>query len=540
MKTNHILFIVIIISAALRFWNLDMVPPGPHTDEADTAYSAYSLLKTGLDPHGKFNFFSVSDDNIGGVRAPLYTYILIPLIQMFGLNTFTERLPSAILGVLSVWLVYFLSKKLFKSSSIALVIASLFSINPWAVGLSRQGLLEALCLFSILLGTIFFFYAKEKKLLYILSGLTFGLSMFTYDAPKIFLPFFLPLLFLYNRKTLLSSRKYVFLFLAIFLLFYSLVLKLTFFDKEIDRYNRSTIFGGVADVVNSERYLTKAPLWASSIFHSKPIDNIKRFETSYVSIFSINWFFINGGNNLQHSVGNHGQFYLFELPFFFIGIYTLYRKQLSLFLFLLGWMLIGAIPGGITNGNYVYRSVLVLPVPLIFSSFGIISFWNWCLKFSKSARAIIQYGFIMLMVPFIASYLFTYFFDYPVYASEWWNKQQNEAIEYISEHKNEYSFLFADGGEAWAISYAFANKIDPAVYQLAYKNQEVFKQRKIIKLHNIYFGLFPLDGVVTPSAYFPKKSLVVTNAVNFPTIKPIKVIYDPGNIRPIFKFFVIQ
>ena len=91
--------------------------------------------------------------------------------------------------------------------------------------------------------------------------------------------------------------------------------------------------------------------------------SLKNFETSYVNVFSLNWLFVNGSNNLQRAVGNHGQFYLFTLPFFFIGINLVFKKNANLGLFLIGWMLLGALPGGLTTGNYAYRSIHILPSP---------------------------------------------------------------------------------------------------------------------------------------------------------------------------------
>lgn len=541
MKKKYIILaLVFIIAVFLRFWQLDSIPPGVHVDEADTGYSAYSLLKTGLDPHGEFNLLALTDSNTGGTHPPLYTYLLIPLVKFFGLNIFVERLPSAIFGSLSVLLVFFIFSKLFKSFPLSVLVAFLFALNPWALHISRQGLLEAQSLFFVLLGVVLLLHSDKNKYFLIFSALSFGLSLYSYDAPKIFLPPFLLLIFYYYSDKLIKLKKYLVIFLLIFLIFYGSIVHLTFFQEDIVDYSRSSIFSSIPENVNSERTLTTAPLWLSSIFHNKLTVAVKRFETSYFSSFSINWLFVNGSGNLQHAVGNHGQFFLFELPFFFVGIYLAFKKNIKLGIFLLGWMLLGALPGGLTTGNYAYRSVHVLPIPIIFSSLGIIWFW----KILSKSKFILKYGlgliFLTSALVFISSYLFTYFFDYPVYASEYWAKQQGDAIKYIGSSKNKYEKIFVDGGEPWAITYAYLYKVDPLSYQKAFKNQEIYRDRKIIRIDNIYFGILSLREVSTPSAFFPKNSMIVTNANNFPKKSYIKSFEDPGNVREIFKVFTVE
>lgn len=541
MRKHILLFVVIVfIAVFLRFWQLDVIPPGIHADEAAGTYATYSILKTGLEPHGRLNLLALEDLNTGGTHPSLNTYFQMPFVKILGLNAYSVRLPSAIMGAITVVFFFFILMRLFGSQKIAFLGMFLLAINPWALHISRQGLGEAISIFTILLGTTMYLYSQKKLYMFILSAIFFGLSVFSYDAPKIFLPPFILLLIFFTRDWVFKAKSYLLVFLLIILSFYLVMLKLTFFDNGLYHFSRANIFESVAENVDSERFQTNAPLWLSSIFHNKLSVSLKRFETSYVSIFSLNWFFVNGSGNLQHSVGNHGEFFLFEMPFFFIGIYLAFKKSYRLGTFLLGWMLIGAIPGGLTTGNYAYRSVHVLPIPIIFSSLGIIWFWEKSNKFLYIIKSIARLILLTLMLIYISSYLYTYFFDYSVYASEYWNKQQNDAIKFVSEESNKYKNVFVDGGEPWAIEYAFINKLDPLVYQNAFKNNEKFKNINVIKIKNIYFGIFNLGNIEKPSEFFPKNSLVVTNAVNFSKEKFIKSFNDPGRIRAIFKIFEVR
>lgn len=545
-KEQIILFLIILFAAFLRFWQLAQIPPGVHADEADLAYSAYSLWKTGLDPHGGDDLLAPSDNNTGGIHPPVYTNILRLLVPFMGLSIFTERFPSAVFGVCIVLFTFLIGKKIFRSDAISLVSAFLVAVNPWVLHISRQGLHEAISLFMVMLGTTLFLYARGRKFLYIISAIIFGLSFFSYDAPKIFVPPFLIILTLYQKDTIVKEKKYFLIFTAIVVLFYALMLRQTFFGGEIEDYSKVGIFSSVKEQVDSERHLTNAPLWLSSIYHNKLTDVIKKFETSYFTIFNTNWFFVNGGGNLQRGVGNHGQFLLFELPFFFVGIYLLYQRNKKAFLFLLGWMMIGALPGGITfSGNYEYRSIHILPVPIFFSSFGIAWFWNFIHKQRYVLQLLSKAVIIIIMVVYISSYLFTYFFDYPVYASEWWVKQQNESIRYAVSNEGKYENIFVDGAEPWAIYYAFFQKLDPRVYQNAYKEKTKFKDVEVLHIGKYYFGAFNLAERHLPDSvdhftFFPKNSLIIIGGQYFSATKEHKAFYDPGGVRAIYKAFEIK
>src|SRR5437868_4259461 len=94
--TLIILICITLFAGILRLWRLDTVPAGFNIDEAAFGYNAYSILKTGKDEYG--TFLPLSLKSFGDYKAAGYAYIDIPFIALFGLNEFSVRLPSAILG----------------------------------------------------------------------------------------------------------------------------------------------------------------------------------------------------------------------------------------------------------------------------------------------------------------------------------------------------------------------------------------------------------------------------------------------------------
>lgn len=541
LKKYGILCFILCIAVFLRFFQLDSNPPGLHGDEADTGYSAYSLLKTGKTQYGTFNLFALQESS-GGTHPPLYTYTLLPLIKAFGLSLYVERLPSAIFGVLTVLVMYVLAFKLFQSRTIALIVAVLLTVNPWAIHISRQGLLESIALFFVTGGILFFIFASKKQLYwYVMSAVFFGLSLFSYDAPKIFLPPFLILLIYTYRHIFFSSKKIALSFVLIVSIFYMLMLKTVVLDGQIKDYTQVSIFdtNAIEETVNRERDQTLAPLWLSGIFHNKATVAADRFLKSYSAIFSLQWLFVEGQGNPQQSLAKYGQFHLFGLPAFFIGLFLLFKKRVALGGLLLGWLACGALPGGLTSGNYPYRSVLLLPMPSLCIAVGLDWMWRSMRQLNVAFKRIAQVGLIGICMMFVANYLFLYFFDYPVYASEWWAKEQNESIVYAVSKQREYTNIFFDG--RWENMYAFIEKTDPGIFQYAYTHLDTYKGKPVMKIGKYTFGNFLLPrDVHYADQYFPKNSLIILDGTKLDGDTPLKEFKDPGGVRSIFKVFEVR
>src|SRR3989344_2982193 len=112
-KTAFILMLILVLATILRLPYLSRLPFGITIDEAGQGYSAYSILKTGRDEWG--DFLPLNPRGFGDYKPPVMMYLLVPSIALFGLSEFAIRLPSAAAGVLTVLIIYFLVRDLFKS-----------------------------------------------------------------------------------------------------------------------------------------------------------------------------------------------------------------------------------------------------------------------------------------------------------------------------------------------------------------------------------------------------------------------------------------
>jgi len=153
MKINQriihiLLFIILILAAFLRIYKLSTIPPHLTPDEAALGYNAYSILKTAKDEYG--NFLPIIFKSFGDYKPGLYVYLTVPFVAIFGLNEFAVRLPSALAGVMAVWLVYLIAQILRKSLKIGnkqslalcawkleILTAAMLTVSPWHLHFSR-------------------------------------------------------------------------------------------------------------------------------------------------------------------------------------------------------------------------------------------------------------------------------------------------------------------------------------------------------------------------------------------------------------------
>ena len=102
------LLIIILLSAVLRFYKLDQIPPSISWDEAAVGYNGYTIANWGVDEWGKVFppvFKSFEDD-----KHPVHVYLTALSVRFLGLSEFSTRFPSALFGVLNVLVIFYLAK----------------------------------------------------------------------------------------------------------------------------------------------------------------------------------------------------------------------------------------------------------------------------------------------------------------------------------------------------------------------------------------------------------------------------------------------
>ena len=125
------LMVILLVAALFRFYRLGQVPPGFQFDETYNALDALRVLR------GEWLMFFPAN----GGREPLYTYWQALFAALLGPTAFALRLSSAIVGVITVPVTYFLLRNIFPAEKrIAMLTTALLSVSFWHVHFSRYGI----------------------------------------------------------------------------------------------------------------------------------------------------------------------------------------------------------------------------------------------------------------------------------------------------------------------------------------------------------------------------------------------------------------
>ena len=148
----------------LRLWNLDS-PKGKVFDEIYYATNAESLLQNGIEIDSKSGLAQFI------VHPPTGKWLIASGIKLFGYNEFGWRFAAAIVGSISIILMYFTAKKLFNNKLLSVFATALISLDGLHLVHSRIALLDIFLLFFIQIAVLAFLHSK-----YWISALSLGLA----------------------------------------------------------------------------------------------------------------------------------------------------------------------------------------------------------------------------------------------------------------------------------------------------------------------------------------------------------------------------
>src|SRR3989344_1345169 len=103
-QTKLLLFGIVMLAAVLRFAALDSIPPGIYPDEALNGVEGLRAATT-----RDFKVFYPTNNG----REGLWINLIGIVVKTLGANQFSLRFLSAIVGVLTVLGLFFVTKKLF-------------------------------------------------------------------------------------------------------------------------------------------------------------------------------------------------------------------------------------------------------------------------------------------------------------------------------------------------------------------------------------------------------------------------------------------
>lgn len=484
IRNNVVLIGILILAALLRLWLLQSVPPSPSLDEVSIGYNAFSILRTGRDEYGYFLplLLRAYDD----WRPILYVYLTVPFVRVFGLHAFSVRFPSVLLSLVTIYISYLfvpllfgkiinVKNQVFDTRWVGLATAFLLAISPWNIYLSRLGHEVNLGLFITVISiyTFLFGLIRQKKLIFTLSGLFFGLSFYTYQSEKVIIPILLVSLLILFRREVKKMGKTNFLAVVILLVISVPAFFVSFSSEGITRFRGTSIFSAsqpmYSQAVNDLSLSIKKNDLIGQVIYNRRLVPFRVGISQYFSHFNPKWLFF-GTARENHKVPFMGLLYFFEMPFLLLGIILFFFSNVDkkIKMFLVIWFLSSPLPGAITtDAPHAMRSYTFLPTIQIFESIGLLSLLSFLKKNTYRYIAIGGYAFVVLCG--LWQFYNNYFIVFPKTQSDSFQSVLFQSMNFLHSQKDSYNNVYISNENNLYQSYMFylfASGYNPALYQL--------------------------------------------------------------------------
>lgn len=351
-KKNRLLFLLItatfMVGFFLRTYKLDLYPLQINQDELSNIYDGYCIAETGADRWGDKAPIILKGFGDFDNRPPLYSYLTAVSVKMFGYSVKTGRLPSAIIGCISLVLLFLVAQKI-GGKLYGFICLLLAALSPWHLLFSRiahEG--AALPPFFIIL-TLYLWQVcqeKEYKIKHLIFlGLAVGLATNAYQATKI-------------------------IFLIISLILGVVIFLQTHKDfKKLLIFFTATGIGALpqflALILYPDRFFSRANDQLIQFSFSKRF--VKEVANNFLSNFNPEHLFLNFGEFNNLSIG---RLLAVEIGFFYVGLFLFYiifikNKKLEVRLTYI-FLVVSLIPAAITQDNphALRTSVAILIFPL--------------------------------------------------------------------------------------------------------------------------------------------------------------------------------
>lgn len=475
-RIRLILFLIIALGVLLRFYGLGQYPISLDWDEASLGYNAYSILKTGKDEYG--NLLPLQFRSFGDYKPPLYVYLITPFIPFLGLSELAVRLPSALLGSLSIFFVFLLVKDLFinLSKKYCLLITFLFAVSPWHIQFSRVAFEANVGLFWFILGTYLFINISKNRYLLFLSATSFVLSVYTYHSLRLVVPLFVLGLSLIYKSALLKNLKITILSVILGLL---LLTPLFFLIKEGVQARFTSVTSitpeSLTKSIEQMEFDIERGDFLGKLMHNRRIIYVMSVIKGYLNHWDLSFLFVSGDGPDRHHAPDMGMLYFIELPFVLIGIFSLVFSKSNPPAggkVLLWWFIIAPSASALTTGTpHAVRALLFLPTYQVFTGIGI-----------KKIIDFVKIKPIFLVVIYTISiyyYLDMYYIHGSIEQAKSWQYGYKQAVYEVAKIKDNYDKIIVSYVyDQPYVYFLFYEKIDPVWYQKNWGEGEIKRSER--------------------------------------------------------------
>ncbi len=211
-KTWMLVGAFFLVSFILRVIAADSIPPVLNGDEGSAGLSALRFIEDGIN-----NIFGV-----GWFSFPALYYALQSIfIRIFGQTTFALRFSSALIGGLTVPVVYLVGRRIYNHRT-GLLAAIFIAGSHFHQHFSRIGLNNIWDAFwyIVVLGMLVIGWRTQKRYAFIIAGLSLGFAQFFYVSSRFLLvlvPIWILLSAIFDRSNWKGNRFNILLMFLVFL-----------------------------------------------------------------------------------------------------------------------------------------------------------------------------------------------------------------------------------------------------------------------------------------------------------------------------------
>jgi len=452
-KNCLILLLILLLAAALRFYQLGRVPQGMTLDEAAIGYNGFAIWQSRRDEW--LEFLPISFRSFGDYKAPLAIYLNAFSTALFGLNLWAVRLPFAIFSLLALLGFYFLAKELLMQNKmdqkLALWATFFMALSPWHIHYSRLGF-EAGIALSLLIWALYFFYKyfRQQRFFHLLLSTILACStLYAYHSSKITTPLLFIVVFLFEQRKKKINWKHLLTAVVLALFFLSPLAYDAIYGQGLTRAGSSILFKDISI-----------------------IEKIKIIAQNTLSYFS--WNFLAKGEvngQLRHGDGRFGVLSYPAVVLIITYILSLFSPQVrfeqkskKILLLIMVWLIIGNLPAIIGDQAYhSNRALLALPAWILLEVLA----YDRLRHFFQNHRWGLKYPIIIAYLIFIFVYQRNYYLNYQKTTSDAFNEGYLETIDYLKtvDQQGIDKILFTNDYQHAYLYVLFGKQINPIAYQ---------------------------------------------------------------------------
>lgn len=449
-----LLLTVLTLGIFLRVHRLDTIPPGLNPDEASIGYNAYSLLETGKDRYGQI--LPLTFRSLGSYILPVYTYLTIIPVAIFGPTIFSvhlvSTLSSILLLIITSLLVFKIQNITFRAKSLAMLFVS---ISPWPVFFGRAGYEISLSLALFAVSIFLFIKSISNPKWIVLTLLIAGLAGSTNYTERYLSLIFFPLSIWVFRDKFFQYKSY--LIIGVLLLILSqlpniILIKSEAFTRRIEQVN----------YLSDKSFNDDGGEFKYFPF-GKALYILREFTSHYIEYFSPRSLFFEPDPQQGRSMPDLSVFYIWMLiPLWFGLKFALKNKSNPVFKILLLLLIVSPIPAALTRDPfYSTRALSFFWVLTLFISFGV----DYLIKLIHLKSLGVSLSLLLVLISLVSLYN-SYFILLKHERGDNYGYEYNELTNKLREYPDKKIVVDSNrvaGAHVWI---PFYGKMDPLKYQL--------------------------------------------------------------------------